>query len=327
MKNAIGGYFQLELNQGKEYYSDCVKLNTARNAFEYIIKARKYKKIFLPKYTCDSVLQPLKKYNIEYEFFSIDDHFLPILNSDLIEEDTGVLINNYYGLLDDFFPEITENYKNLIVDNSQAFFSKPINNIDTIYSPRKFFGVPDGAYLFTKKILKKKIPQSISWEYFSYLIKRIDLSAEEGYSDFEKNEKRLDNRSIQKMSKLTIELLKSIDYENVKRIRKQNFLYLHNHLGKFNELASSINKNELNTPLVYPFLIAKSGLRQRLIDNKIYVAQYWKDVFNRTKKGEWENYLAEYLLPLPIDQRYNFVDMKQIYETVIKIIIERGGSN
>ena len=33
----IGGYFELELVQNKEYHFDAIKLNSARNAFKYII--------------------------------------------------------------------------------------------------------------------------------------------------------------------------------------------------------------------------------------------------------------------------------------------------
>ena len=29
-----------------------------------------------------------------------------------------------------------------------SLFEKPLKNIDTIYSPRKFFGVSDGGYLY-----------------------------------------------------------------------------------------------------------------------------------------------------------------------------------
>ena len=44
--------------------------------------------------------------------------------------------------------------KNLIIDNAQAFFAKPLLGIDTFYSPRKFVGVSDGGILATKKILE-----------------------------------------------------------------------------------------------------------------------------------------------------------------------------
>ena len=61
MKNEIGGYFQLELNKDREYHDKAIALNTGRNALEYILRAKIFKKIYLPFYTCDVLLEPLKK--------------------------------------------------------------------------------------------------------------------------------------------------------------------------------------------------------------------------------------------------------------------------
>ena len=45
---AIGGYFSLELNDGLERRSKGIRLNAGRYALEYILKARKYSKVYLP---------------------------------------------------------------------------------------------------------------------------------------------------------------------------------------------------------------------------------------------------------------------------------------
>jgi len=42
--NAIGGYFELELPYGEEYHKNAIRLNTCRNAFEYILIAKSYKR-------------------------------------------------------------------------------------------------------------------------------------------------------------------------------------------------------------------------------------------------------------------------------------------
>ena len=57
---AIGGYFELELASGKEYHPKAIRLNSGRNAFEFILSNNTYKRIFLPYYTCDVLLQPLQ---------------------------------------------------------------------------------------------------------------------------------------------------------------------------------------------------------------------------------------------------------------------------
>ena len=45
---AIGGYFELELRKGGHYHKKALKLNTARNCFEYVLHVRHYCKVYLP---------------------------------------------------------------------------------------------------------------------------------------------------------------------------------------------------------------------------------------------------------------------------------------
>ena len=144
----IGGYFELELRKGEEYHNHAIRLNTGRNALELILKTKKYSKVFIPYFTCDTVLEPFNKLGIDYEFYSINKKLEPVFNYQKIQADMGFLYTNYFGIKDDFISIIAKKLKNLIIDNAQSFFSKPLEGIDTFYSARKFFGVPDGAYLY-----------------------------------------------------------------------------------------------------------------------------------------------------------------------------------
>ena len=121
LSSAIGGYFELELNKNEEYHKAAVKLNTGRNAFEYILRAYNYKKVFIPYYTCDVMLEPLKKLNIKYEFYRIDKRFMPNINFENIKSDEALVYNNYFGICDKNVKEIAGIKRNIIIDNSQAF--------------------------------------------------------------------------------------------------------------------------------------------------------------------------------------------------------------
>ena len=68
----IGGYFELELPHGQEFHSNAKALNSGRFCFEYLLRCRKYKKVYIPHYTCDSVIEPVIKLGIDYEFYHID---------------------------------------------------------------------------------------------------------------------------------------------------------------------------------------------------------------------------------------------------------------
>ena len=147
MKNKeIGGYFELEQFSGKEYYPDLIALNNARNALLYILKARKIKKIYIPYFLCDSVANICEREGYSYEYYSIDERFLPIFDKTLCPDEYLYIVNFYGQINNQTLKTLKQKYYNVIFDNVQAFFQKPVKGIDTIYSCRKFFGVPDGGY-------------------------------------------------------------------------------------------------------------------------------------------------------------------------------------
>ncbi len=313
-KKEIGGYFELELtHEKKDYHSDALKLNSGRYCLQYILKMKKYKKIYLPAYICDSVLQPIKNEELSYEFYSINECFEPIFEKP-IKDDECFMYVNYFGINDKNVKKIVSKYNNIIIDNTQAFFAPPCNNIDTFYSARKFFGVADGAYLYTNTNPPIQVDREITFDRMDHLLKRIDISADEGYTLFRKNENYFKNCGLQGMSKLTEIILGSIDYEKCRDIRNSNFLFLHKKLSKYNEL--DLNSDNLNGPMNYPFLNDKTNLKEKLIENKIYVATYWNEVKSRINKHDFEDKLANYLIPLPIDQRYDLEDMKFIISVI-----------
>ena len=146
---AIGGYFELELNDGHEWHANAIRLNTARNAFEYVLRSEKYKRVHLPYYTCDAMLEPIEKLEVERQFYHIDTNLEPCVDPAALPEDEGFVYTNYFGLKDRCVEALAQVCPTLIVDNAQSFFSTPLPGVDVFYSPRKFFGVPDGAYLYT----------------------------------------------------------------------------------------------------------------------------------------------------------------------------------
>ncbi len=312
----IGGYFSLELPKGKEYHKDAIRLNTGRNCLEYILKARGYKKVYLPYYTCGVVLEPFMKLGIPYEFYHIDINF-EIRDRFILTADEALLYVNYYGLKQRYVEQLAEKIgERLIIDNTQAFYAMPIAGIDTFYTCRKFFGVPDGAYLYTEKKLDEELEQDLSFDRMTSLTKRIDVGAEAGYGDFRETTKALAGQPIRRMSELTHRMMQGIDYEQIAQKRRANYQQLHAALGGSNTLSLSLEEDAV--PMVYPYLTPTNGLRERLIENKIFVARYWPNVLEWTNKDDVEYFLACQMLPLPIDQRYGEEDMNRIITLIIK---------
>lgn len=302
MDRAIGGYFGLELHHGEHYHKDAIRLNTARNCFEYVLRSRQYAKVYIPYYTCEVMLEPLKKLGVQYEFYSINGRLEPVVLPNL-KENEAFLYTNYYGLKQDCVLKLASCFGNrLIVDNAQAFYAKPIHGIDTFYSARKFFGVADGAYLYTDELLEEEFPQDESFYRMSHLLKRVDVSAEFGFSDFRANDDSLIGQPIKRMSNLTAAILESIDYDNAAKQRRENYLFLDSVLGGQNKIRFELNSDAV--PMVYPYWTNDDSLRKKLIDNRIYVATYWPNVCQWCQKGNMEQEFVSDLLPFPIDQRY-----------------------
>ena len=314
-----GGFFELELltKDDREYHSTAIKLNSGRNGLKSLLESRLVSKVYLPYYTCDALLEPINRLNIPHEYYFINENFQPIFTKQL-EENEVFLYVNYFGIHLHNVTQVIHNYKNAIIDNTQAFFQSPMQGEDTFYSPRKFFGVPDGGYLYTNRKLNQVVERDESYQRCEFLLKRIDTSAQASYEIFKRNEENLNYQDIKQMSKLTQRILNQINYDEVMKIRNENFLYLHQHLSEYNEIK--INTDNIKGPLVYPFLLSRNKLREDLIKNKIYVATYWQEVLNKVEENSFESKLARSLLPLPIDQRYSVTDMDVIIFHIINYI-------
>lgn len=314
----IGGYFELELtDQGGFLHNDGVLLNSGRNALEYVFVALgDVRRIYLPYYTCDVVMEPIEKFIIPYTFYHINQSLeldvLPALN-----EGEFLIYTNYFGIKDGYVKRLAEHYgSRLIVDNSQAWFSEPMEGVNTVYSPRKYVGVPDGGVAYCPKRLDESaFERDFSYERCSHLLKRIDLSPSDGYADFKANSKHLVGQPVKKMSKLTKAMLASIDFEEIKTKRIQNYEYLYMHLSETN-LLHLPSLDSFDCPMVYPYLVNDALLKQQLIKHNVFVATYWSNVLEWCKPQDWEYELAGKTAFIPIDQRYGIEDMRRIIEVI-----------
>lgn len=314
MNKAIGGYIGLELRQGTHYHANALPLNTGRNCFEYILKLRGYKHVLLPYYTCEVMLEPLRKLGISYSFYAIDPGLEPA-TLPVLHDKEAFVYTNYYGLKQHAVEQLAKHYgPRLIVDNSQAFFAPRINGIDTFYSARKFFGVADGAYVYADTPLDIELPRDESCSRMSHLLTRIDTCAESGYGDYLLHEEQLCNQPIKSMSRLTEHILCSIDYEQVRQRRITNYMVLKRALYGSNKLSLDASES---VPMVYPYWTENGDtLRDELRQQRIYIAKYWKNVLDWNSPA-LEQSLANDLLALPVDQRYTPADI----ETIIPLII------
>lgn len=315
----IGGYFDLESNveRNTAFHSQGIYLNSGRNALEYILRSLPHiKKMWIPYFTCEVLLEPLDKLNIAYSFYHVNEQ-LELSEDVQLDSDEFLLVTNYYGIKDEYIRELALRYSSrLIVDNAQALFAEPIKGIKSIYSPRKYVGIPDGGIVYIDGgIDVHQFDIDISYERCSHLLKRVDIGAGAGYADFKENSSKLQGQPIRRMSKLTQRLFHSIDFCNIRSKRRDNFRMLHERLKQTNQLFIP-EMDSFSCPLVYPYYVKDATLKKKLIENKIFVATYWPNVLEWCKPMDIEYQLAKYVIPLPIDQRYDIQNMERICKII-----------
>lgn len=318
----IGGYFGLEAFEGSPYYLNAIALDKARSCLLYIVKARRYSRIYLPDYLCDCVAEVLTASGVAVSFYTIDRHLQPVFSQQLSAEE-GLYLVNYYGQLSNrVIQEFQKKYKNIIVDNTQAFFQPPVAGVDTFYTCRKFFGVPDGAYLFTNQRLTADLPIDSSRTRLGHLLGRFEDSAENYYQEYQENEDLLDNNPIMKMSQLTANLLRAVPYEAIKRQRTRNVTVLSRELGEHN----SLSYRKVEGAFAYPLLVDNGiKIREALAAKRIYLPTLWPNVIKSQAKTSLAYQYAQNILPLPCDQRYTQEDMIYLVEQLQPFLAKPAG--
>ena len=309
----IGGYIELDTYHLPMLHEGAVALNCGRNALAYLIRARKIKKLWIPGFICDSVTRVCEREGVEYSLYGIGGDLLPSSDIDLDDGEWFYFVNYYSRFDNDTISKYVERYGRIIVDQAQSYFQEPIKGVDTLYTCRKYFGVADGAFLYTDSSLSCELPVDESYDRMRFLLGRFERTASEFYGEYSANNALFASEPIKRMSRLTSNLLHALDYERLKAVREENFLCLREALDELNELSPA----EQTGTFMYPLLVRNgSEIRKQLQQKKIYIPTLWPYVFENHSENDIEYRLAGDILPLPIDQRYSSADMQYIADEI-----------
>ncbi|OAJ34577.1 hypothetical protein [Piscirickettsia salmonis] len=306
--HSIGGFINhCSLVARPTIYDSALRLNSGRNCLLFLIEFLKIDKIYLPYYTCEKFKNEVNKH-CDVIYYHVNHNLEPEIE---IPEDDYFVYVNYFGVKDGYIDNL--NYKkNLIIDCCQAFYSD--FNCISFYSPRKFFPVTDGGYLSFNSIeirrIYEKLPFDDHCSSYDFLYENTGDNLE-SYFKYKDNEKEVVELKIKKMSIASQSLLDLIDFEKVRKIRLENFMYLHKKIGHLNEL--NVDIKSIGGPMIYPLLTSKCS-REDMIKNKVFVAHYWENVDSSFNVAE--QYLAENLVALPIDHRYSTEHMEKIVNLI-----------
>lgn len=317
MNREIGGYIELA-EPVPRLHPSALRLNSGRNCLAYLIEARGIGTIWLPDFLCASVSRVCNRENVAVKAYRIGKGFEPMWDDLEVSAGEFLYLVDYYGQLDDAVVERASALSdgNIILDEAMSLFAPPRPGIDTLYSPRKFLGIPDGGYLYTDARISREIAVDESRDHMGFLLGRVERPASEYYEDSKANNRRFADEPVKRMSKLTQALIGAVGIEEAQRAREANYSVLAEALDCFNRLELEMPPG----PMAYPFLVEDGpAVRSSLANKGIYVPTLWPDVLENGKAGEVAKRYARDILPLPCDQRYGFGDMQRIVKALMSI--------
>jgi hypothetical protein len=317
----IGGFYELELPIGEQQiHSGAIALSTGRSCLCAILNYLRPQRCLLPYYICNSALEPFRKHGVNVDFYEVTDTLIPTEYPDLGPDEYFMYVN-YFGIQRNEVSRLESTYgSQLIVDNTHDFFHEGgYSKAWSFTSARKYFGIPDGAFLSiphgisTQDVVPPRTPEFTEIS-LQHSLQRLLGHQVEAFGSFQNYEARMPCE-LYRMSEYSRCILSHIDFEQVRTARRRNFERLSEALGHSNQLQATIP--DQSEPFAYPFLPEQPISRQKLFDRQIYVPTLWPKLPQRPPEIHSTSLqLSQNILPLPIDHRYDSAEMQRIVDVV-----------
>jgi len=324
---AIGGYFALEeassgtaLPVGERFLG----YQSARCAMAAALQSADCERVWVPHYICGAVLSAIEWTGIELRRYCLaEDRGVP-RDLDIGDRDIVVCVD-YFGLTAASCAEAQQRLgaDRVLFDCAQALFHPPSPGASTVYSPRKFAGLPDGGLLVTPNLPPPPLPadQAGTTTRGQALRARAEGRVAEGYRLFQAAEASLADCTPRAISEATATALASVDWKTAGQRRVENYQALATLLGEsgMRVLPLPPDAVPLCCPVAWP---QAAAARKWLANEGIFTPHYWPD--SELPPGDGVALvLRDHTLYLPCDQRYHRSDMLRVAQTLAKLRGER----
>jgi hypothetical protein len=328
----IGGVFGLACpNLGSDLISPpFAKANAqfflnVRCALKVLCDIVRPRSAWLPSYLCGSLLEPLAHNHIPVRFYPVDSNLKleSCAWTDEIEPDDLVIAIHYFGFANREFPawEVKQRGGILVEDASQALFLPQQFSESTciLYSPRKFFGVPDSGIVASAgptgiEAAALEEPPTHWWKLAVATVqKRRDFDLTGGtntwFSLFQRVESEfpLGSYAASGLSKMLV--CCGTNYDIIRARRRENYRRLLDKLGDY-ALYPELPADAV--PIGFPLRVdarVRDVVLQTLYEKKIYPPVHWRiDGIVPQAFGQ-SHALALTTMTLLCDQRYSPEDM------------------
>jgi effector-binding domain-containing protein len=306
---------------------------------------KKEKVVLFPAYCCWSMSAPFKKtgWSIVYyrlnEDLSVDtNHLMQLLTNNNVD---AVLTMNYFGVAcTDETVNMVKRYNADVVvieDFSHCTFGlKQIFNpqIDIyVSSIRKSIGICDGAIILSKREMPM---QYVNKEESEFYEKRYNALKEKSLYSYTKGDyakikflqelRECENTlneftTIHAISEQGLQMIRQVNGEEVKFARKENMKHLLCLLEGKIHTVPGIEKSINNVPFSLPILVShREQVQKMLANNGIYAPVLWPICDEAEKVCLVSSNMANHMLSIPVDQRYDWDDIEEIANRLLKVL-------
>lgn len=344
------GYFN-SFNQ----FGNCSWLRSGREALYLVALTISYRNtlqarenepiVMMPAYCCHSMVDPFKKAGWKVVYYRLNEDLtvdIDFLSYQLnIVRPTAVLTMNFYGsastrsavsCIKSSLPECI-----CIEDFSHCTFSfADIYNPQVDYyitSIRKSVGVCDGAVAISKHIIDNQVIKGTDTEFVNVRHDCQKLKAKYNYSqdikqkniflsELRKQENELDNFiALHKISKVGKDMLAVLNGENIRYARQLNMVHILKLLKHKVISIPGIDRCIKGAPFSLPILVKERDyVQQKLAQRGLYAPVLWPISDEARTICPVSSKIADEMLSIPIDQRYNYDDIEDIAKIILETI-------
>lgn len=330
-------------------YGKCTWLRSGREALHLValnLNPIKQKPVVLmPAYCCHSMVDPFEKAGWEVVYYRLNEdltadagYLVQVLAT---ANPKAVLTMNYYGAASTKETIACVKSKmptcKVIEDFSHCTFSLiDIINPQVDYyvsSIRKSVGVCDGSVIISREPLDESYIEEGDTEFVISRLNCQKLKAEYTYSQCGKQKKvffpelcrqesQLDAfEGVHRISNMGKEMLSMINGGMIRYARQQNMKHILDLLNNKVESVPGIENCLNGAPFSLPILVKnRDEVQQKLAKRGVYAPVLWPICDETRAICPVSARMADEMLSISIDQRYNYDDIEEITKIVLETI-------
>ena len=295
-----------------------------------ILKTRKIRNVYMPAWCCDSMLAPFVARGIDIKFYDISlaesADTAEILCDFCDFRENIFYVTNYFGYENTLPVETVKNFKEqgsiILYDRTHSFLmgDDPYLALAdySFASIRKWMGVIGGAVVSGVKDCQLKPGTYLACKEEAMRMKKAFIGGDETidkqsfldlYAEF--GHHLAEDYQNYEMDDLSYAIYMTEDLSAIRRNRRENAKYLHDHLNLNFLCHFTDNAVPLFVPVFFKSTEQRNAVRKKLKEAQIYCPIHWPKPAQIPADCE-ANKIYDTELSLICDQRYNLEDMQRI---------------